>query len=154
MCRFRVVGGDIWVRVSRKWGMKHPMHLLTQGARGSVPPHTPARAPADKHCADEPPRNVLVPCTLVSLPARAPTCACGTLHTLRSVQAYTHVAPQVAHYPEYARPLAQHLVGAKLRHWERGTRELAARCVRVCGGRGEEGGGGVAACSPGWRSTP
>jgi hypothetical protein len=37
------------------------------------------------------------------------------------------VAPQVAAHQEYQLPLAQHLVTTKLRHWERSTRELAAR---------------------------
>uniref|UniRef100_A0A7S3QWP0 Tubulin-specific chaperone D n=1 Tax=Dunaliella tertiolecta TaxID=3047 RepID=A0A7S3QWP0_DUNTE len=42
-------------------------------------------------------------------------------------QAYTRVAPQVAAFAEYRLPLAQHLVRAKLRHWEKSMRELAAR---------------------------
>eukprot|EP00983_Pelagomonas_calceolata_P072170 1151591-Pelagomonas_calceolata.AAC.2 len=43
------------------------------------------------------------------------------------MQAYTRVAPQVAAFAEYRLPLAQHLVRAKLRHWEKSMRELAAR---------------------------
>ena len=37
------------------------------------------------------------------------------------------MAPQVAAHTEYRLPLAQQLVSTKLRHWEKGTRELAAR---------------------------
>ncbi len=46
-----------------------------------------------------------------------------------SPQAYLSVAPHVARFPEYFEPLAWHLLRSKLRHWEKGLRELAARAL-------------------------
>ena len=49
------------------------------------------------------------------------------------MQAYLSVAPYVAAFPEYFEPLAWHLLRSKLRHWEKGLRELAAQAL--AGGR-------------------
>ncbi len=47
-----------------------------------------------------------------------------------SRQAYLKVGPQVAAQgPQYRQPLASHLVAVKARHWEKATRELAARAA-------------------------
>lgn len=46
-----------------------------------------------------------------------------------SPQAYLSVAPHVARFPEYFEPLAWHLLRSKLRHWEKGLRELAAQAL-------------------------
>jgi len=35
----------------------------------------------------------------------------------------------VASYPGYLEPLAWHLLRSKLRHWEKGLRELAAQAL-------------------------
>lgn len=43
--------------------------------------------------------------------------------------AYLHVAPRVAHYPHYSRPLIDHLLDLKLEHWDCAIRELAARAI-------------------------
>jgi len=40
--------------------------------------------------------------------------------------AYIEVAPFVAQFPSYGKPLALHLVNVKLQHWDRGLRTLAA----------------------------
>lgn len=45
------------------------------------------------------------------------------------MQAYLSVAPHVASFPGYLRPLAWHLLRVKARHWDKGVRELAARAV-------------------------
>ena len=37
------------------------------------------------------------------------------------------VAPYIATFPEYRTPLMEHLLTAKLRHWERSLRQLTAR---------------------------
>lgn len=52
-----------------------------------------------------------------------------------ALQAYLCVAPYVASFPEYFQPLAWHLLRSKLRHWEKGLRELAAQALA-----GEPGG--------------
>lgn len=44
-------------------------------------------------------------------------------------QAYLGVGPHVAGFPEYLEPLAWHLLRSKLRHWEKGLRELAAQAL-------------------------
>lgn len=44
-------------------------------------------------------------------------------------QAYINVAPAVAAFDEYFEPLAWHLLRAKLRHWEKALRELAAQAL-------------------------
>lgn len=46
-----------------------------------------------------------------------------------SLQAYLSVAPRVAAFPEYFEALAWHLLRSKLRHWEKGLRELAAQAL-------------------------
>ena len=58
-------------------------------------------------------------------------------------QAYLTVAPYVAAFPQYFEPLAWHLLRSKLRHWEKGLRELAAQAMaggwaggRMCGWAG------------------
>ncbi|XP_064071358.1 tubulin-specific chaperone D [Vanessa tameamea] len=43
--------------------------------------------------------------------------------------AYLVVAPYVATYPEYTRPLLDHLVDLKLEHWDCAIRELAAKAL-------------------------
>ncbi|XP_052740499.1 tubulin-specific chaperone D [Bicyclus anynana] len=43
--------------------------------------------------------------------------------------AYLVVAPTVASYPEYTRPLLDHLVTLKLEHWDCAIRDLAARAL-------------------------
>ncbi|KAL4443777.1 hypothetical protein ABPG75_011514 [Micractinium tetrahymenae] len=43
--------------------------------------------------------------------------------------AYLAVAPCVAAFPQYLEPLAWHLLRCKLRHWEKGLRELAAQAL-------------------------
>jgi hypothetical protein len=43
--------------------------------------------------------------------------------------AYLDVAPRVAVLPGYLEPLARHLLERKVAHWERATRELAARAL-------------------------
>ncbi|KAF6263485.1 armadillo-type protein [Scenedesmus sp. NREL 46B-D3] len=43
-----------------------------------------------------------------------------------AANAYLHVAPFVAQFPEYTSSLLQHLADVKLRHWDRALRALAA----------------------------
>jgi hypothetical protein len=43
-----------------------------------------------------------------------------------AANAYLHVAPFVAQFPEYTSALLQHLADVKLRHWDRALRALAA----------------------------
>jgi hypothetical protein len=43
-----------------------------------------------------------------------------------AANAYLHVAPFVAQFPEYTSALLQHLAEVKLRHWDRALRALAA----------------------------
>lgn len=43
------------------------------------------------------------------------------------MQAFLVVAPSIACYDEYGGEMAQHLLEAKLRHWEASLRDLAAR---------------------------
>ena len=43
--------------------------------------------------------------------------------------AYQSVAPHVAAHPPYFEPLAWHLLRSKLRHWDKGLRELAAAAL-------------------------
>ena len=43
------------------------------------------------------------------------------------VNAYLHVAPQVAAFVEYRYALMEHLLHVKLVHWDRDVRELAAK---------------------------
>ena len=45
------------------------------------------------------------------------------------MQAYLTVAPFIAQYPEYRREMADHLLEAKLRHWDRALRETAAQAM-------------------------
>ena len=45
------------------------------------------------------------------------------------VQAYLTVAPFVAQYEEYRREMADHLLQAKLQHWDRALRETAAQAL-------------------------
>lgn len=45
------------------------------------------------------------------------------------LQAYLHVGPQVASYPEYREVMVQHLVGHKLGHWDRALRELTSKAL-------------------------
>ncbi|XP_053604149.1 tubulin-specific chaperone D isoform X2 [Plodia interpunctella] len=42
---------------------------------------------------------------------------------------YLVIAPQVASYPEYTRPLVDHLVDLKVEHWDCAIRELAAKAL-------------------------
>ncbi|KAJ2952117.1 hypothetical protein O0L34_g4387 [Tuta absoluta] len=43
--------------------------------------------------------------------------------------AYLLIAPQVAAYPEYTRPVIDHLVELKIEHWDCAIRELAAKSL-------------------------
>jgi len=43
--------------------------------------------------------------------------------------AFLRAAPQVAAFPEHRGPLLSHLLSAKLRHWDKPTRALAARAL-------------------------
>ncbi len=45
------------------------------------------------------------------------------------VSAYVHVAPLVAAFDGYHRPFAEHLTSAKLCHWDKAVRELAAEAL-------------------------
>ncbi len=45
------------------------------------------------------------------------------------LQAYLTVAPFVAQYPEYRRQMAEHLLQAKLQHWDKALRETAAQAL-------------------------
>ena len=45
------------------------------------------------------------------------------------VQAYLTVAPFIAQYPEYRREMADHLLEAKLQHWDRALRETASQAL-------------------------
>lgn len=59
-----------------------------------------------------------------------PRCLLAQLRPSHStLQAYLTVAPYVAAFPEYSEPLAWHLLRAKLRHWDKGLRELAAQAL-------------------------
>lgn len=62
---------------------------------------------------------------------------------LYPLQAYLSVAPYVAAFPQYFEPLAWHLLRSKLRHWEKGLRELAAQAL--AGGQAGWLGGWVSA---------
>lgn len=59
----------------------------------------------------------------------APHAALGLPACLPHTQAYLAVAPHVAGFPGYLEPLARHLLGSKLRHWDKGLRELAAQAL-------------------------
>ena len=58
-------------------------------------------------------------------------CACISSLTSASLllQAYLTVAPFVAQYPEYRREMADHLLHAKLQHWDKSLRETAAQAL-------------------------
>ncbi|XP_013165027.1 PREDICTED: tubulin-specific chaperone D [Papilio xuthus] len=43
--------------------------------------------------------------------------------------AYLVIAPQIASYPEYTRPLVDHVVDLKIEHWDYAIRELAAQAL-------------------------
>lgn len=43
--------------------------------------------------------------------------------------AYLVVAPYVASFPEYTKPLIDHVVELKLEHWDCAIRELAAKAL-------------------------
>ena len=45
------------------------------------------------------------------------------------MQAYLTVAPFIAQYPEYRREMADHLLDAKLQHWDRALRETASQAL-------------------------
>lgn len=62
--------------------------------------------------------------------ASAPIITAAPLpHHPSPLQAYLSVAPHVAAFAEYFEPLAWHLLRFKLRHWEKGLRELAAQAL-------------------------
>lgn len=43
--------------------------------------------------------------------------------------AYLVIAPQVASYDDYTKPLVNHLVDLKVEHWDSAIRELAAKAL-------------------------
>ena len=53
-------------------------------------------------------------------------------------KAYTVVADHICGYDEYRRRMLNHLCDVKLIHWERATRELAARTISIIGRRDPE----------------
>jgi hypothetical protein len=53
-------------------------------------------------------------------------------------KAYTVVADHICGYDEYRRRMLNHLCDVKLIHWERATRELAARAISIIGRRDPE----------------
>lgn len=56
-------------------------------------------------------------------------------HALGSkIRAALEVAPFICGFDEYRRPLLEHVLDHKLIHWERSTRQLAARAIGVLGG--------------------